>query len=229
MRFNAARALLSHAYNLALKGQHGPLGDGWGITANPCTHIDKNKSPKRGRVLTPDEWKALGKALSASKEHPPAVAAIRLLALTGARRNEILAARVEWIDGDRIRLPDSKTGPKVLSLPAAAVAIVKDLRAAWPFSPWLIPGPLPGTRCQDLERPWQRIRAAAGLSAIRLHDLRHSFISTGGDLGVASALLQRAAGHANASTTERYLHVGEDPVSKAVESVGAVVAARMAL
>lgn len=229
VRFNAARALLSHAFNLAMKGEHGPLGGGWGVSSNPCVHVEKNKTAKRGRVLTADEWKALGEALATGDEHPPAIAAIRLLALTGARRNEILTARVDWIDRNCIRLPDSKTGPKVIALPAAAVAIVKELRTTWPFSPWLIPGSLPGARVQDLEKPWQRIREAASLSSLRLHDLRHSFITTGGDLGLASALLQRAAGHANAATTERYLHVGTDPVAQAVEAVGAVLAERLAL
>lgn len=229
-RFNAARALLSHAFGLAIKGEHGPLGSGWGVTSNPCAHIAKHRPSKRGRVLTPDEWTRLAQALCEAKERPPIIAAIRLLAVTGARRNEILTARREWVDleGACLRLPDSKTGPKTIALPTVALEIIRESYRADAFSKWLIPGLLPGSCATDIEHPWQRIRKAAGLDTMRLHDLRHSFLSTGGNLGIAAPLLQRAAGHADGSTTERYLHLGQDPVLAAAEGIAGAIAARMA-
>ena len=45
-----------------------------------------------------------------------AVAAIRLLALTGCRRSEVLNLRWRDIGADAISLPDTKTGAKIVIL-----------------------------------------------------------------------------------------------------------------
>jgi integrase len=55
---------------------------------------------------------------------PHAVAAIRLVILTGARLREILHAKWYYVDWERglLSLPDSKTGKKPIYLSAAAMA-----------------------------------------------------------------------------------------------------------
>lgn len=236
IRFNACRALLSHAFNLALRGEHGPLGPGWGVLSNPCTYIPKYPTRKRERFLSQDEFAALGKALVAlgTGERPlraPAIAAIRLLALTGARRDEIRTCRWEYVDFDHacLRLPDSKTGAKIIPLPAAAIIVLKGLRTAHPFSPWVIPGTAPGTCINDLEHPWQRIRESSGLGGVRLHDLRHSHASTAVVGGIPLQVVGAILGHRHMATTERYAHVGADPVREATELVGALIAGKLAI
>ncbi|HEY2774683.1 MAG TPA: site-specific integrase [Candidatus Binatia bacterium] len=235
IRFNACRALLSHAFNLALRGEHGPLGPGWGITSNPCSYIPKYPTRKKERFLSQDEFSALGKALIAvgTGKRPlraPVISAIRLLALTGARRDEIRTCRWEWVDFENayLRLPDSKTGAKAIPLPAAAVTVLKELRAAHPFSKWVIPGKAPGTCLNDLEHPWQRVRKAAGLTDVRLHDLRHSHASTAVVGGIPLRIVGAILGHRNLSTTDRYAHLGVDPVREGVERVGDLIAGRLA-
>src|SRR5262249_48841947 len=103
-----------------------------------------------------------------------AVAAIRLLILTGARLREILEARWQHVDLERgaIFLPDSKTGRKPVYLSAAAQAVL----AALPRienNPHIIAGAKDGAPRADLKKPWAAVCKAAGLEGVRLHDLRH--------------------------------------------------------
>jgi integrase len=93
---------------------------------------------------------------------PFAVAAIRLLILTGARLREILHARWEHVDFERgvIFLPDSKTGKKPIYLSAASLAVL----AALPLegNPFVISGEKAGQARVDLKRPWAAVTKAAG-------------------------------------------------------------------
>lgn len=136
---NRARSALSKAFSLA---------ETWGQrekNSNPCTTVQKYRENPRERFLAPPEFAALGKALAKAergelillengKPKPAyvsqwAVAAVRLLIFTGARRGEILGLRWEWIDIDagRANLPDSKTGRKPLMLPPAAIEVLNNL------------------------------------------------------------------------------------------------------
>ena len=90
---------------------------------NPAARLTRFKERSRERFLTGEEMARLGDALAAATSIDPfAVAAIRLLCLTGARLREILHARWEHVDFERgiIFLPDSKTGKKPIYLNAAA-------------------------------------------------------------------------------------------------------------
>ena len=79
--------------------------------ANPCLGIAKNPRNNVARFLDTDELARLGRALDARDARwPEAVAAIRLLALTGCRRSEVLNLRWREIGADAITLLDSKTG-----------------------------------------------------------------------------------------------------------------------
>ena len=94
---------------------------------------------KRERFLTEAEFRRLGRVLDESEENggatPAAIAAIRLLILTGCRRGEILGLRWEDVDLEsrELRLPDTKTGPRTVPLSPAAVQLLpncRDRRAA---------------------------------------------------------------------------------------------------
>jgi integrase len=77
----------------------------------------------------------------------------------------------------------------------------------------------------EVKRAWKQICKAAGISNLRIHDLRHSFASQLASGGASLPLIGALLGHSNPSTTHRYSHLFDDPQRAAVEKVGAVIAA----
>lgn len=156
---NRVLAVLSKAMNVAEKWEI-RLGN-----SNPCRHIEKYPELKRQRFLSARELAVFGEAL-ADAEHsqtvnPYPVAAIRLLAFTGARLTEILTCKWEYVDFDNsvLRLPDSKTGAKLVHLPAPALDILSHLPRIQ-GNPYVIIGQKTGLHLVNLEKPWRRIRDA---------------------------------------------------------------------
>lgn len=209
--FNRARALASKMFTLAEK---------WGLrqTANPTRFVDKYPERGRERFLSNQEYGRLFDALAQSegREHPSVLACIRLLALTGARLSEILSLKWEWVDFERaaLRLPDSKTGAKVIILAAPALKILADLPR---LSPYVLLGATLEGHFVGIQRPWRRIRARAGLPGLRLHDLRHGFASIAAASGESMKLIGAALGHRQSSTTNKYAHLSDDPIRALVE------------
>lgn len=222
---NRCRALLAHMFRKA---------EAWGVRpggSNPTAHVEKFEETKRERFLSPEETKRLGEALRAADaagESPYATAAIRLLLFTGARLSEILD--LEWAHVDLaarvLRLPDSKTGRKTVALPAPAIEVLAGI-ARQADNPHVICGTLPGARLANIQRPWRRIRNAAGLPDVRLHDLRHSFASVAVAGGMSLPLIGSLLGHSQPQTTARYAHLADDPRLAAADAVGSAIAARL--
>ncbi len=206
---NRALALLSKALNLAELWGWRPDG------SNPCRHVRKYAEAKRKRFLSPKELAALGEALRIAEcdgcltlpvktgvrtapqrvpVSPAAVAAIRLLVLTGARKGEVLGLKWNWIDWEagRASLPDSKTGEKTIILAAPALAVLKAVRLV-EGNPHVIVGGKRGAALVNLKDPWLAIREAAGLDKVRIHDLRHSFASVGAANGMSLPIIGGAA------------------------------------
>ena len=222
---NMAVRILSAMYKLACE---------WGIVpeglSNPCRSIMKYPEHKRERFLTDEEFIRLGEALdeveAGGGASAPAVAAIRLLTLTGCRRNEILSLRWEDValDENELKLPDTKTGARAVPLPPPAVELLAGLPRE-PGNPWVIPGRKPGTRLQNLDDAWRAVRARAGLEGVRIHDLRHSYASRALALGESLPMIGRLLGHRQIETTARYAHLARDSAQEAAERVAASIAA----
>jgi integrase len=66
---------------------------------------------------------------------------------------------------------------------------------------------------------WEVVRARAGLPDLRIHDLRHTFASLAVARGASLFLVGKALGHTQATTTERYAHLADDPVRAVAEAV----------
>jgi integrase len=79
----------------------------------------------------------------------------------------------------------------------------------------------------NLEKPWRRIRKAAKLDDVRLHDLRHSFASVAASGGQSLVVIGKMLGHSQPATTARYAHLADDPVKAASDAVGRHIAAAM--
>lgn len=220
---NRCLALLSKMFNLA---------EIWGLRdehTNPCRLVSKYRENRRQRFLSDEEIIRLGQTLDActidGTASPHAIAAIRLLLLTGARLSEILTAQWRHVDLERgyLTVPDSKTGPKVIFLNPAAVDILTALdRQA--DNPFVIVGHTPGSHLVNLRKPWHRMRGLAGLDEVRLHDLRHSFASIAASNGASLPLIGQLLGHTQPQTTQRYAHLAAKPVREANDAVGATLA-----
>ena len=164
-------------------------------------------------------------------EHPSAIAALYLLLLTGARMSEVLSLTWSMVDRSEgvLRLPDSKTGAKSIPLAPEAWRIIEmQLSRREVGNSYVFPGGAVGKRLADLEKPWQRIRATAGLTDVRIHDLRHTFASHGVMGGLSLPVLGRVLGHRSSATTQRYAHFADDPVRRAAEVVAKPIAELLA-
>jgi integrase len=153
-------------------------------------------------------------------ELPSAILAVRLLIFTGCRLNEIMTLKWEHVDFvDRVlRLPDSKTGAKVVHLGQPAIEHLKAANSI-KGNPFVIMGTLEGKRLTDLQPLWQRVRARAGLKDARIHDLRHTFASTAVASGQGLPMIGKLLGHTQVQTTARYAHLAAVPVRNAADSV----------
>lgn len=201
---------------------------------NPAWRVRRFPEQKLERFLSPAELGRLGEAISAAEalgvESPYALAAIRLLILTGCRKNEILTAKHMYVDTWHrcLRLPDSKTGAKVVHLGAAALKLIEEIEPIQ-GNPFMFPGREGKGYLVNLQKPWERIRAAAGLQDVRLHDLRHSFASLGVANGASLFVVGALLGHRSAKTTQRYAHLADSPVKGAADQIAHEMALLMGL
>jgi integrase len=197
---------------------------------NPCAGVRRYKPGKSERFLSAAEQVSLGEALAAAERagtNANAIAVIRVLALTGARAGEILSLKWSEVDFERtcLRLSDSKTGAKVIPLGAAAMQVIaaQERREG---TDYVFPGSHGGP-LGSVGKVWRRVRAAAGLASVRLHDLRHSFasniVNAGGSLPVIGALL----GHRSTQTTARYAHLADDPLWAVADRAAGSIATAM--
>ena len=94
-------------------------------------------------------------------------------------------------------------------------------------NPYVICGEKAGAASREHREPWRRIRAAAKLDDVRLHDLRHSFASVAASGGQSLVVIGKMLGHSQPATTARYAHLADDPVKAANDAVGGRIAAAM--
>ncbi len=223
---NRARSILSSAFNLA---------ELWGWRAegtNPCRHVPRYKEQSRERFLSEQELGRVGSVLGQAEQawdvSRHAVAAIRLLILTGCRSAEILKLRWQEVDFERrcLHLPDSKTGRKTVRLNTPALEVLASLERV-EGNPHVIPGQKPGSHRDSLQLLWKRVCREAELEGVRIHDLRHTFASFGINAGLNLPVIGRLLGHSKTATTERYAHLADRPIRQANEMIGATLDATL--
>jgi integrase len=221
---NRTVAVLSRMFSLAIR---------WGWRPdNPCKGVERNQENKRHRYLTGAEISRLSAAL-AELEDKAAANAVRLLLLTGARRGELLAAK--WADVDLEAgvwtKPASTTKQATLHrvpLSAAAVQVLVEMRAqAADDAEWIFPARGGGHR-PHINEAWIRLRKAAKLPGVRLHDLRHTYASTLASAGLSLPVIGSLLGHSTPVTTHRYSHLFDDPLRQATERASAIITGKSA-
>jgi integrase len=212
---NRVLGVLSIMFNLA---------ENWGLRpqfSNPCRGVKKFKEKKRERFLNREELRRLGEALRIEEEFAPsAVACIRLLLLTGCRLGEIQTLKWTYLDLDTCLafLPDSKTGRKTLYLGSVAVKLLQSIPRR-KNNPYVITGDIEGQHLTDMQKPWRRIRKLADLPNVRIHDLRHTFASSGVALGQGLPIIGRLLGHTQPQTTARYAHLAATPALEVADKI----------
>jgi integrase len=202
----------------------------WGIReSNPARGVERNQEHKRNRYLSGAELVRLSNALAELRDQG-AANAVRLLLLTGARRGELLAAK--WGDFDLKRAlwvkPGATTKQKTehrVPLSAAACQLLAEMQEQADARGYLFPARGGGHR-PHINEAWFRVREAAKLPGLRLHDLRHSFASIGASHGLSLPVIGALLGHTTSVATARYAHLMDDPLRQATERIGAVIAGK---
>ena len=216
---NRVLALLSKLMNLAEAWEWRAQG------TNPCRFVEKFGESARQRFLSGNEIAAIKKAgaqlLSNGEITAHAVCILELLLHTGARSGELASAQWAWVDwkAQMIMLPDSKTGPKPIYLSDPAVALLRQQYARSSDQTFIFPGRSPGKHIHNLRKPWARICTKAGLSGVRVHDLRHTAASLALGSGASLAIVGRLLGHSQAQTTIRYAYLEADPALRAANLI----------
>jgi integrase len=220
---NRALDLLSSIFTFAIE-----LGV---RTDNPTKGVKKYTLKRHDRYLNKDELERLGSALvdaEADGFSQFAIAAIRFMLLSGCRSGEAMNLQWNWIDRDHnlAKLPDSKTGQKVVLLGKGAMALLDDLPRV-EGSPLVFPSAVGGTTPISIQKVWRGVRSRAGLDDLRLHDLRHNFASSAVSSGQSLYIVGKLLGHSQTQTTQRYAHLAPDPVRQAADDVSESLAVKI--
>lgn len=194
-----------------------------GAEVNPVKKVTRLRfNNARSRFLSPQEAARLHKAASES-ENTQLASIVALLLLTGARKMELLNAKWQDFDLDRRSwlIPDTKNGSsRNVPLSEQAVAIIEQL-PRWDKVESLIPNPKTLKPYNTIKRAWNSTRIAAGMPDLRIHDLRHSFCSSSVASGVDLYIIGKIVGHKDYKSTQRYSHVANSDLLKAVEKSAA--------
>ncbi len=207
------RAIMAHAVKRGL------------IEENPTLSIKHNPKRTINRFLSKAEIGRLYRVLAYEERHfprnRPAVDIIRLLLLTGCRLSEICFLKWENIDEQLIHLQDSKTGARdiILTQPVKHI-ITRQKHNRHKNSPYIFPKPRdPMQPLYPIDYVWHKIRKAAGLEDVRLHDLRHSYASQALLHNVPLMVVSKLLGHKDPRMTLRYAHVNDTAINEAAQRV----------
>ena len=201
------------------------------IKDNPARGVKKPPDRKQQRYLTLKEITKLGEKMrnaEATGENVTALAAIRLLLLTGLRRMEALGLARAWVDSAArcIRFEDTKTGPQLRPIGAEAVKLIEG-QPDRNGSSWVFPAANGDNHLVGLPKVLERICASAELEGVTLHVLRHSFAATAAEMGFSELTIAGLLGHSVPGVTARYAHVPDTALVAAADRVAARIASAL--
>ncbi len=216
---NKILILLRYMFNLAIRWRTA------GVTENPTATLKLGKvTAHRERFLSAAETQRLLEAVNLSA-NTKLKYIIPMLLLTGARKREVLDAKWRDVDKERSfwRIPVTKSG-RERHVPLSAAAL--DLLGKVPhsrFSDYIFENPKTRKSFSSIFFSWDAARTRAGLKDVRIHDLRHSFASFLVNAGCSLYEVQKILGHASVSMTQRYSHLNQESLLRAVSHAGNVV------
>jgi integrase len=195
-----------------------------GNFANPAHGFERFPEEPRKRWAQEAELSELLKVLDQQKDQEQANA-LRLMVLTGSRKGEVLSATWDQFDLERgtWTKPSHATKQKrteIVPLSEGAVELLRSMKGPQ-ASGWLFPGK-DGDRRKDVRKFWTKVREAGKFEDLNPHDLRHTFashlVSGGAPLPLVGGLL----GHTQPRTTQRYVHLADQPLRNLANQFGKV-------
>lgn len=194
----------------------------WGLWegTNPAKSIKKFKEQKRDRFVLIDE---LPKLMNSLEQEPNRDARdfFLMCLYTGARKSNILSMRWEDIDFNlkEWRIPDTKNGDPVrVPLIGKALEILNNRKGLKEITPWVFPSPQSKTgHYVEPKSAWKRILERAGLSNLRIHDLRRTNGSYQAIAGSSLTVIGKSLGHKSPQSTAIYARLSNDPVRISME------------
>ena len=187
---------------------------------NPCSGVTRRVERPRQVRLELKDLPKLNVAIDAEPS-PYLRALFRFILVTGCRKGEALGLRrddVRLADPAIVTFRDTKNGTdRATPLSAAGVSLIESL-------PMEIGNPFVfcGEQRKAIANPhksWDRIRNAAGLAHLTIHDLRRSVGSWLGDAGLSSKQIGKLLGHTSDVTSRVYMALGEESSRAAVEKL----------
>ncbi|HVR09064.1 MAG TPA: site-specific integrase [Thermoanaerobaculia bacterium] len=212
---------------------------------NPCRLVERLRERGRKGRLTLQQLAALGKVLRAAEtdgESRSPILAVRLLALTGLRRSELVGhalkvrrtqgSGLRWADvdfeGRTLQVRDAKTGARVAPIGTAAVELLRRAKPneATPAD-YVCPGAISGAPLVGLDKPARRMLALAGAEGSGLHTFRRTFASLAAEAGYSELLIAALLGHRRGGVTAGYVIADADPLRAAADRIASAVAAHL--
>ena len=199
------------------------------IEHNPTHGLRKPKYKVRDRRLSEAEYRTLGDILRQgyrSNQLRIHADILRLIALTGCRRGEIVNLKWSAVDleGSCLRLADSKEGATVRPVGLPVVEYLEKERAHRTGT-YVFPGQDIDNAVGNFPQSWKKLFKDTPLWDVTPHVLRHSFASMANDLGFTEITIAALIGHAKGSVTSKYVHTLDSTLIMAADTVAGYVKA----
>lgn len=197
------------------------------IDANPAHGIRKPKDNVRDRRLSEAEYRALGEILrkvDAGEQYAVAAEIIRLLALTGCRRGEMVSLRWSEVDDGAscLRLADSKEGKSIRPVGLPVIEHLQ-VRSASAYGTYVFPGQAHDNAFGAFANHWDKIFTGTQFEDLTTHVLRHSFASIANDLGFTEITIAALMGHAKGTVTSKYVHTLDTALVMAADTIAGYI------
>lgn len=196
---------------------------------NPVRGVEIARYLPRDRVCSTAELRALGLVMGEQGAAiPAAVAALRIVALTGLRREEACCLKWSEIDemGHCLRLSATKTGKSVRPIGTPVLALLRGLPRL--SDTWVFPNETGSARA-ELKKPIASLFNLAGLQDARSHDLRRTFASAAADEGYSDATIAALLGHSQRNITARhYIRRPDEALVAAADRTAIRIASQLA-